>query len=98
MKNIYCLILVLLVSGCSFCPAPDLPDEILIVPTDVMISECPSASPPTQVEFEAADDVKQLYLMTEAYNAQTKNVDECNIRLYGLQVWKKEQVEKYDKP
>lgn len=99
MKKILFIIFIsLAMQGCSWFKEDELPQYVLIAPEDSKLSECPTAPPPNFQEFMKATSVGQLMLMTEAYNAQTKNVNECNIRLYGLKLWKEEQIKNYNKP
>ena len=98
MKNIILLILCsFCLIGCSWFDKDDkLPQYVLIAPNDSDLSECPVAPPPSYEEFMKATSVGQMMMMTEAYNKQTKNVNECNIRLYGLKLWKEEQIKNYN--
>lgn len=93
-KIILSLFLSLTITGCASQIDP-LPEYILIVPEDNLLSECAVVQPPSLESFMKTDSVGQLMLMTEAYNTQTKNINECNIRLYGLKVWKEEQIKNY---
>lgn len=99
MKKILFLCLAsTLLMGCSWFEKEQVPQYVLIAPEDSALSECPVAAPPNFQEFMKANSVSQLMMMTEAYNAQTKNVNECNIRLYGIKVWKQEQIKNYNNP
>lgn len=102
MKKLFIIMFVAmpLMVGCAWlCPAPkEVTEFTLVVPEDTDIVDCAISPPPNREEYVKANDVKKLYLMTEAYNRQVNNIDECNIRLYGLRLWKEEQVKNYNKP
>lgn len=98
MRNLLILISITsLLSGCAwFLPDPPPPPKtILIAPEDKDIIDCAITPPPNKKEYNEADDFHKLFLLTQAYNAQTSNIDDCNIRLYGVRIWKEEQLKIY---
>lgn len=100
MKKVILLILCFYITGCAwaFNKHDQLPQYVLIAPNDSMLLDCKYEPPPQMDVFMKGDTVNQLYLMTEAYNKQTKNLSECSIRLYEIKIWKEEQLKNYNKP
>jgi len=91
MKPFILAVLFILLAGCI----NQSPKEYyLISPEDAWIQDCIKAQPPSRERYLNADDFGKLYLITSAYNAQTKAIDECNVRMKALRKWKAEEEEK----
>lgn len=59
----------------------------LIEPGMSMRTLCPVAPPPTKAAYLAVDHDTREGMMTDAYNAQTANIGECNQKISRLNTW-----------
>jgi hypothetical protein len=78
-----------LLSACA--AAPTTPvwkyQTILIAPDASLLSPCPVKAPPSPAPYLAANDRDREGMMTDAYNAQTGNIGNCNKELVRVNDW-----------
>lgn len=97
MRILIIVLIALLISGCSFFKCEPVTEYYVSTPEDRLIVDAKSSPPPSKEKYEKAKDGEKLKLMTEAYNNQCRNIDEINVRMDGLRMWKIEELKKVPK-
>ncbi len=102
MRTLITLLFCLILSGCfgtfGKTPEPEIKyvyKNVLIVPPENLIQDCPLQEPPNNEDYLAADWPGKENLLIKAYSASIEKTILCNVNSQKLRDWKQQQQKVY---